>query len=622
VSGDDLASRVPVPVLTVDRDGAVVRANDAAREYFDANATPGSSIVDAVLEPGADAMQALLSCDEETRRRVPFAPDGRTRRPDVVATPVPDGVELVVDTVAERNRYARLVESVGDPMYVLDENGYVETVNDALIDAYSYAREDVVGSHATEFMPEAAFERGTEQIEALLADERTTATLEFAAQRGDGTERWVEVNLGVLTDDGGEYAGAVGVIRDVSDRKRRAKELADFETIAETAPVAMFTIDEDGVLTWANWRLRERMGVNRNELVGRPFTDLVEAGFVEREMLERYLDYVPEMLTSENDIERIDHEEVLYPPDEDPMHVEAHTALLPLDENGQFTGTVNAFRDITQRKAYREELERQNERLEAFASAVSHDLRNPLNVASGHLDLARERHPEDDALAEVETSLSRMSELIDDILSLARQGESITETEPVDLELAARHAWSTVSTGPSSLTVRTDGTVVGDESRIRQLFENTFRNAVEHGSSNGRASSGDQSDASEGRRSADESGDETAAAEGDAAGVAVTVGVLDDADGFYVADDGPGLPEDVDVFESGTTTDNEGTGLGLAIVSEIADAHDWAVEATESAAGGARFEVTGVEFDADGGASEDATGEPSETESGDGDASA
>jgi PAS domain S-box-containing protein len=601
-------------VLTVDGDGVVVRANDAGRAYFEECATPGASVVDAVLEPGADAMRALLSCDEETRRRVPFSSEDQTRRPDVVATPVADGVQLVVDTVAERDRYARLVENVGDPMYVLDEDGYVETVNDAMVEAYGYARSEIVGSHATEFMPTAAFDRGTEKIRALLAGEHSTATLEFPTRRGDGTEVWAEVNLGVLTDDDDALAGTVGVIRDVSDRKRRVKELADFETIAETAPVAMFTVDEEGVLTWANWRLHERMGLSRDELVGRPFSDLVEAEFVGWEMLERYLDYVPEMLTSEKDFERVDHEEVLYPPDGDPMQVEAHTALLPLDDDGQFTGTVNAFRDITQRKAYHEELERQNERLEAFASAVSHDLRNPLNVASGHLDLARQRYPDDDALAEVETSLSRMSELIDDILSLARQGESTTGTEPVDLELAARRAWSTVSTGPSSLTVRTDGTIYGDESRTRQLFENTFRNSVEHGSTSNQTQSGDAVEhGSTGNRTSSE----------EAAGVAVTVGTLDDDTGFYVADDGPGLPEGVNVFESGTTTDDEGTGLGLAIVSEIVDAHDWAVEATASAAGGARLEVTGVEFVEDGGVDEDtdATDDPSEAGFSDGSAS-
>ena len=67
--------------------------------------------------------------------------------------------------------------------------------------------------------------------------------------------------------------------------------------------------------------------------------------------------------------------------------------------------------------------------------------------------------------------------------------------------------------------------------------------------------------------------------------------------GFYVADDGPGIPEAdrEKVFESGFSTSEEGTGFGLAIVNEIVAGHGWEIRATESEAGGARFEITGVD---------------------------
>jgi signal transduction histidine kinase len=79
--------------------------------------------------------------------------------------------------------------------------------------------------------------------------------------------------------------------------------------------------------------------------------------------------------------------------------------------------------------------------------------------------------------------------------------------------------------------------------------------------------------------------------------VAVTVGELED--GFYIADDGNGIPEDKrdDVFEAGYTTTDDGTGFGLSIVSDIIEAHGWEVHLTESAEGGARFEIMDVEYD-------------------------
>jgi len=84
--------------------------------------------------------------------------------------------------------------------------------------------------------------------------------------------------------------------------------------------------------------------------------------------------------------------------------------------------------------------------------------------------------------------------------------------------------------------------------------------------------------------------------------VTITVGAIDDR-GFYVADDGPGIPDDErgQIFETGYSTAGSGAGIGLAIVKRIVDAHDWEITVTDSEAGGARFEITAVEtVDADG----------------------
>jgi K+-sensing histidine kinase KdpD len=79
--------------------------------------------------------------------------------------------------------------------------------------------------------------------------------------------------------------------------------------------------------------------------------------------------------------------------------------------------------------------------------------------------------------------------------------------------------------------------------------------------------------------------------------VDVGVVVVDESDREFMADDGPGIPPDEReaVFESGYSTEPDGTGFGLAIVERVADAHGWGVTITDSEAGGARFEFTGLE---------------------------
>jgi signal transduction histidine kinase len=233
----------------------------------------------------------------------------------------------------------------------------------------------------------------------------------------------------------------------------------------------------------------------------------------------------------------------------------------------EVTDQVRRQRELRERTA---QLERQNERLDQFASIVSHDLRNPLNVAQGRLELARE-DPSAEHFDQIDGAIDRMEALIEDVLALAQQTDDV-ETERVDLGRVATEAWTNVDSPDARLECDLAAQVTGDRSRLLQAFENLFRNAIDHGPKD----------------------------------VTVRVGKLatesagDGIDrppeqfpGFFVADDGPGIPADQreTVFERGYTTDAGGTGLGLAIVQAAVEAHGWAVRVTESSTGGARFEV-------------------------------
>ena len=212
-------------------------------------------------------------------------------------------------------------------------------------------------------------------------------------------------------------------------------------------------------------------------------------------------------------------------------------------------------------KAREAELTRQRDRLDQFASVVSHDLRNPINVASGRLKLAAD-DCDSEQLDVVDRALTRMEELIDDALLLARQGQTVGETEAVDLAALVSQCWGTVATADATIEADCDATLQADPSRLADVFENLFRNAVEHG------------------------GEHTS----------ITVATTDD--GFYIADDGSGIPEDKreQIFETGYSTNRDGTGFGLAIVREIIEAHGWEITVGDSEHGGARFDITGVDI--------------------------
>jgi PAS domain S-box-containing protein len=244
---------------------------------------------------------------------------------------------------------------------------------------------------------------------------------------------------------------------------------------------------------------------------------------------------------------------------------------------GNIAVALDQVEQTAELRSRERELTRKNARLEEFASVVSHDLRNPLNIAQGRVDLVREEHESED-LDRATTALDRCRALVDDLLVLARGGEAIGELETVDLGSFARQCWETAATADATLDVAVARSVRADRSRLRQLLENLFRNAVEHGST----------------------GSQTLSASDDAVGHGGGVRVRLEAlpDGFAVVDDGPGIDPAVreEVFDTGYSTKPEGTGLGLDIVTQVAEAHGWTVEVTESETGGARVVVRGVEF--------------------------
>ncbi|MEY7848098.1 histidine kinase N-terminal 7TM domain-containing protein [Natrarchaeobius sp. A-rgal3] len=240
----------------------------------------------------------------------------------------------------------------------------------------------------------------------------------------------------------------------------------------------------------------------------------------------------------------------------------------PIDDGrDRHVGWLLIVTDVTDRTHRERELTRQNERLDEFASLVSHDLRNPLNVADGYVGLTRDSG-DVSHLEEVDRAHERMQEIIDDVLALARDGDGDTKRQSVSVSTLAERAWENVETDAASITFASDVRIRADPSRTVRLFENLIRNAVEHGTGDGT--------------------------------IRICVGSLEEAGpktGFYVADDGIGIdPDNRDrVLEEGYTVTGAGTGLGLSIVRQIAAAHGWTVSVTESDDGGARFEFSGVE---------------------------
>ncbi|WP_267162872.1 PAS domain S-box protein [Halovenus salina] len=470
-------------------------------------------------------------------------------------SPMNEGPTQSQELARERERFLDLFSNFPEPTvaYGIDDGVTVfKAVNDAFETAFGFDETAIRDESVNDLIVPDDARPESQEIDTQV-DSGDMVDRVVRRSAADGTRIFNLRSIPVSAE--GEIDG-FAVYSDITERKRRESELERYETIVETIPMGVLTVDDDWTIQDINASGAEILGYSVDDLVEQSLLKLRRDGVISEGMSDIGEEVVSELQSDDARKEVIEVE--IQPERDQTRELEIHASLLPAET--VFSGVVLVFHDITERKENERELRRQNERLEEFASIVSHDLRNPLNVAMGHLEIIQDNY-DSPSVQHVEGALDRMETLIRETLQLAKQGEMVTETQSVQLSTILDGCWGMIAGENATLEQTADIQIEADPPRVKQLFENLFRNAIDHGGED----------------------------------VTVRVGFEDGA--LVVADDGPGVPPDQRevVFDTGHTTSNDGTGFGLAIVEEIVDAHDWNISVTESWAGGARFEITGLQ---------------------------
>ncbi|SDJ42193.1 histidine kinase N-terminal 7TM domain-containing protein [Natronorubrum texcoconense] len=463
-----------------------------------------------------------------------------------------------------------VVEDMRDGFLVIDETGRIRDANAAARRSVAGdAPPSIVGRDVTVLFPD---------IAPVVREGAPTDQIEIVVDGDDG-RRFFDVQVQRLSS-----ADEIRLLllRDVTEQHAVEQR---YQSFIENASDLITMVDDRGIIRYQSPSCTTVLGFAPSELVGRSAFELVHPDD-RTQLVEQFRNGLDASIA----VDRAEYR--LRTADGDWRDVE--TIGSNLLEDPFVEGVVLNTRDITDRKQREREISRSNEQLERFADVVSHDLRNPLNVAQGYLEAAN-----DDVDCayhdDIELAHDRMAAIIEDVLRLAREGHPIDDTEPVGLARVVSRAWANVDTGEATRSVASERPIVADEDRLVRLLENLFRNAVEHGSTRprsqtpedaGRRRASSEPSVADAPEDAVEHGSET---------VHVRIGTT--PDGFFVEDNGPGIPADdrERVLEYGETSSPSGTGFGLAIVDEIVDGHGWTLRITESGDGGARFEFDTVD---------------------------
>jgi PAS domain S-box-containing protein len=403
-------------------------------------------------------------------------------------------------------------------------------------------------------------------LEFLDAIRNRDQDLPFILFTGKGSEEIASeaISRGVTdylqkTTGTNQYRVLANRITNVVDQYRTKEQIEAasrwYSNILEHSSDYVMIVDDAGTIDYVSPAITRVMGYDPDEIVGTNAFD-----FVYPADIEAAIQALSNTMTGPDDEVAVEF-----------RAEHADGSIRWLEARGRdflddpvIDGVMVNVRDVTTRKEREQTLETQTEMLGDLTGFLSADVQSALATLDEQVDRANDAC-ETEHLTDAADSVDRIQSMLDTIMDLARPQPTIADRTPIDLGDVALTCWEAVEVDGSEadVTVETEQTVAADPERLRTLFENLFRNAVAH------------------------AGPE----------VSVTVGDLPAGDGFYVADDGPGIPRDEreSVFEIGHAHSDAETGIGLAVVDQIASAHGWTVRVTDSSDEGARFEISDVD---------------------------
>jgi len=455
----------------------------------------------------------------------------------------------------ERQRFEQFVDAVEEyAIFTLDPEGFITSWNRGAEQLKGYSQEEILGKHFSVFYPERKVEAGYPGDLLETALEQGSVEDTGWRVRKDGSEFWANVVITAVSEDG-QHRGFLKVTRDMTERQEQEPEFDPERGFLDRALDVLddifFVLNPENELVHVTDRAAEVTGYAREEMLSAsPVSVFAPA---DQSTVRESIETAFAAGEAQVEAQVLKHDGSTAP-------FEFRARRLADEDGNVFV--VGIGRDISERTLREQQLERQLEQLHHFGGVLSHDLRTPLDTARGRLELARETG-DDEHLDQAETALERLDELITDLADVMREGELVGETTTVEVEPALRSVWDSLDTDAATLTVETTASIRADEDAFKRLVQNLLTNALEHAG----------------------------------ADVHVTVGRL--ADGFYIEDDGPGLPEGERdrIFEAGYSTKEDSNGFGMASVRQLVIAHGWEITATEGRDGGARFEITDIDIE-------------------------
>jgi PAS domain S-box-containing protein len=481
-------------------------------------------------------------------------------------------------------RFRLLIETVKDyAIFILDPDGRVSTWNPGAERIKGYRASEIIGKHFSTFYPPDVAATGKCELELVIAAREGRFEEEGWRIRKDGSRLWANVTITALRDPSGQLVGFAKVTQDLTARRAAEEETRRFRLLVESVKdYAIFILDSTGhVSTW-NPGAQRIKGYTSEEIIGKHFSTFYPPEALAEGKCEMELEIASQEGRFEEEGWRLR---------KDGSRFWANVTITTLrDSDNGLLGFAKVTQDLTQRReaeASRRALAEQRAALaekariqqfqERFLAILGHDLRNPLASIDMGVGILREQVSDPSAarvLARMQSSTSRMSRMIEQILDLTRSrlaGGLELDLQEMDLRRTLNKIVDELRTAYPARSIELTAppvSISGDPDRMEQVFSNLIGNAILHGDP--------------------------------ATPVVIRAEVAEASVSIAVHNQGEPIPADIqprifDPFRRGEresrTSKTTGLGLGLYISWEIVRGHGGSIEIDSSADRGTTFRV-------------------------------
>ncbi len=502
-------------------------------------------------------------------RSYPLLFDGRAARM-VLVLDVTERMEAQAALVRSEEMYRSVVEQIQDVFFRTNPEGRWTFLNQAWTGLTGHSVEDSLDTHYLTYVHPS--DRGAllDAFRPLLEGTVESMLVEVRYFRRMGGYRWVEASTRVMRDAEGRPLGAMGTLRDVTERRAAGEERQRLATnirlLLDSSGEGVYGTDARGVVTFINRRGSELLGYEPDELIGAPMHARVHYSHTDGRPYP--VEESPIRRAAAEGVPCAVDDEVMWRRDGIPIQVEYSAS--PVIENGRVSGAVVNFRDITARKRAELELivardaaQAANRTKSDFLARMSHELRTPLNSIIGFANVIIKKssdamRTEDlSYLARIATNGRHLLGLINGILDLSKieAGRMTLEISSVSLPALVRETLEELESQTRELpvvlrTVLPDicHPIASDEARMKQVLINLIGNALKF----------------------TEQGEVVVRLDADANGVPRSLQVQDTGIGIR-ADRLDAIFEVFEQAESMITRRYGGTGLGLSIAQSLCE---------------------------------------------------